>query len=126
MSQGSYETWKMEQLEDPQFREELERLEIAYQVARLRVLRGFTQEELARRIGTKQSSISRLESGSREPTTAFLRRIARALDARLEIALVPNDAAGAEHLVEPEQNTAETITLSISAPEGSLLTAPAG
>jgi transcriptional regulator with XRE-family HTH domain len=89
----------MEQLEDPQFREELEKLEVAYQVARLRVLRGLTQGELARRIGTTQSSISRLESGSREPTTVFLRRIARALDARLEIALVPNDAAGAEHTV---------------------------
>ncbi|HRN96722.1 MAG TPA: helix-turn-helix transcriptional regulator, partial [Candidatus Levybacteria bacterium] len=50
-----------------------------------RVNRGVTQEELARRIGTKQSVISRLESGKGNPSITFLKKIAHALNTQLEI-----------------------------------------
>ncbi|PIU33199.1 transcriptional regulator [Candidatus Woesebacteria bacterium CG_4_10_14_0_2_um_filter_39_14] len=50
-----------------------------------RVKKGVTQKELAQRIGTKQSVISRLESGRANPSIAFLKRLAQALNSHLEI-----------------------------------------
>ncbi|OGH69101.1 MAG: transcriptional regulator [Candidatus Magasanikbacteria bacterium RIFCSPLOWO2_02_FULL_44_11] len=53
-----------------------------------RLARGFTQAMLAKKIGTKQSSIARLESGTYNPSIAFLDKIAQALDAHLSISLL--------------------------------------
>jgi len=50
-----------------------------------RVKKGVTKKELAQRIGTKQSVISRLESGRANPSIAFLKRLAQALNSHLEI-----------------------------------------
>ena len=86
-----FEDWEAEQMRDPEFREAAEALEPAYQVARLRMLRGLTQKELARAVGTRQPSIARLESGKSEPRLSFLRKVATALEARLEIQLVPHE-----------------------------------
>jgi ribosome-binding protein aMBF1 (putative translation factor) len=44
-----------------------------------RTAAGVTQTELARRSGTSQPAIARLEAGGAEPTVATLRRIADAL-----------------------------------------------
>lgn len=46
-----------------------------------------TQAALARKVGTKQSAIARLESGSSNPTVAFLEKVAKALDARLVVSI---------------------------------------
>jgi DNA-binding XRE family transcriptional regulator len=81
-----------EQLQDPEFRDAYEPLEPGYQIARLRILRGLTQEELAEKVGTKQPSIARLESGKTEPKISFLRRLAEALGADLEIRIVPQES----------------------------------
>lgn len=78
-----------EEMKDAAFREAYEALEPAYQVARLRIARGLTQEELAHKVGTKQPSIARLESGRVTPNLAFLQRIAEALDAKLVVRLEP-------------------------------------
>jgi DNA-binding XRE family transcriptional regulator len=80
-----------EQLQDPEFRAEWEALEPGYQLARLRIARGLTQAQLAALVGTKQPSIARIENGKTEPKLSFLRRLAEALDARLEINIVPSD-----------------------------------
>lgn len=50
-----------------------------------RLERGLTQAALARKMGTKQSAIARLESGTYNPSFWFLERAAKALDARLVI-----------------------------------------
>lgn len=52
-----------------------------------RLKKGITQAELARKIGTKQSAVARLESGSYNPSVAFLGKIAKALDARLVVSM---------------------------------------
>ena len=52
-----------------------------------RMKQGLTQAELARRIGTKQSSIARLESGTYNPTMKFLNRTAKALNGRLTVSI---------------------------------------
>ena len=49
--------------------------------------KSLTQAQLAKRIGTKQSVISRLEIGNANPTLEFLKRMASALNTRLEISL---------------------------------------
>ena len=51
--------------------------------------RGLTQVALAERIGTKQSVISRLEIGRANPTVAFLKKFAQALQTHLEIRFTP-------------------------------------
>ncbi len=57
---------------------------VASLIAR-RLKRGLTQKELAHRIGTKQASIARLESGTYNPSLAFLGKVSKALGARLEV-----------------------------------------
>lgn len=54
-------------------------------IIRAREKHGLTQKKLAEKMGTKQSVISRLESGNANPTIDFLKKIAEALDSGLEI-----------------------------------------
>ncbi|MBT9168775.1 MAG: Antitoxin HigA1 [Syntrophomonadaceae bacterium] len=85
------------QLKDPEFRKEYEALEPEYQLAKsiieLRLKRGITQKELAERIGTKQSGISRLESVNTRsnPSLSLLERVAEALDAKLVVYVKPRE-----------------------------------
>jgi transcriptional regulator with XRE-family HTH domain len=98
MATEAFETFEehlAEALGDPEFREAWEASDPAYQVARLRILRGLTQQQLAERVGTRQPSIARLESGREEPKLGFLRRVAEALGARLEVRIVPLEETGA-------------------------------
>ncbi len=53
-----------------------------------RLAKGYTQAALAQKIGTKQSSIARLESGSYNPSLVFLGKIAKALDTKVMISLL--------------------------------------
>ncbi len=89
VSKTTFQDWKGLQEEDPDFVAESLELEIGYQVARLRILLGLTQEELAEKVGTRQPSIERLESGRSLPSLSFLEKIAEALDAEMEIKIVP-------------------------------------
>jgi ribosome-binding protein aMBF1 (putative translation factor) len=81
--------------QDPEFVREYEALEPEYQVARavldLRLQRGFSQAELAERAGTKQASVSRVERAETVPSLTLLKKLAAALDTRVEIRLVPRD-----------------------------------
>ncbi|MBE3584988.1 MAG: helix-turn-helix transcriptional regulator [Thermoanaerobacter sp.] len=83
--------FKNEQMEDPAFRQAYEELEPEYQLIRAiikqRKLKGMTQAELARRAGTRQSAIARLESGTYNPSLRFLKKVAKALDAKIEVSL---------------------------------------
>jgi len=60
------------------------------EIRRQRRARGLTLAELARRVGTSAPTLHRYESGWDRFEVATLRRIAAALDARLEIRLVPS------------------------------------
>lgn len=59
--------------------------EIITQIIEARMENGMTQSELATKSGTKQSNISRLESGSYNPTLELLDKIAEALNMKLEV-----------------------------------------
>ena len=49
---------------------------------------NLTQKGLAELIGTRQSNISRLESGNYNPTMEFLQKVASAMGKRLEVRIV--------------------------------------
>ena len=84
-----FSVWKKEVLKDPILKAEYDRQQPEFAVIQAildaRVKKGFTQKELAQKIGTKQSVISRLESGRANPSVTFLKRVAQALNSHLEI-----------------------------------------
>ena len=59
--------------------------ELIKQIIQARAEQNLTQQELAERIGIKQSNISRLESGHYNPSLDFLKKIAGGLGKELHI-----------------------------------------
>ena len=59
--------------------------DIARAIAHARTSAGVTQIELAKRMGTTQTAIARLESGRVAPNTSTLQRFAAAIERRLVI-----------------------------------------
>ena len=80
---------KEELFESEEVKEEYDKLNVIYeikkQIIRYRIENDLTQRELADKIGTKQSAISRLENDDYNPSVEFLDKIAKALDKKLEI-----------------------------------------
>ena len=73
-----------------QYEEEVINAEIARKVYDLRTKAGISQRELARRVGTSGSAICRIEDADYDGHSLYLlKRIAQALDQRVEIRFVP-------------------------------------
>jgi len=87
-----FSIYRREKLRDPKFKAEYDKLQPEFAVIEAilqsRMKKGLTQEKLAGKIGTKQSVISRLESGRGNPTVSFLKKMADALGSRLEIRFI--------------------------------------
>ena len=96
-----------EQMRRPDFRRAWDALEPEFslieQVIALRLQQGLTQAQLAKRAGTKQPSIARLESGRGRPNLTFLKRVADALDANVEIRLTPKKVRAASGRTRPSK-----------------------
>ena len=69
--------------------EEIVNVEAAQLVYELRKKAGLSQRELAKRVGTTASVICRMEQADHEGSLPMLRRIAGALNRRLELRAVP-------------------------------------
>ncbi|MCG3141940.1 MAG: hypothetical protein HDKAJFGB_03283 [Anaerolineae bacterium] len=91
----THQEFLQQQLQDPAFRAAYEALAPAYELKRLRILKKISQAELARRVGTKQPSIARLESGYGFRNLTFLKKVADALDATVEIRITPKKLTAA-------------------------------
>ena len=80
-------------MKNAEYRHEYDALEgefaLASAVAKARSRSGLSQEELARRMNTTQSTIARLESGRGRPSTRTLDRFAKATGHRLKISFEP-------------------------------------
>jgi predicted XRE-type DNA-binding protein len=63
-------------------------LEIAYQILQMRKQKKISQAELARKLGTTQSNISRMETGQQNFTTDTLQNIAFIFKRNLKIEFV--------------------------------------
>ena len=57
-------------------------------ILELRLEKGYSQEELAKKAGTKQAVISRIENGESEPRLETINKIAKALDKKVKIELI--------------------------------------
>ena len=84
-----WKTLKGELLKNKDVLAQYEKLQPRYQLIsqllEMRLRNGLTQEKLAKKIGTKQEAIARLESGHANPTIDFLEKITQALGSRLVI-----------------------------------------
>ncbi len=82
-------THKKQLLKDPKVVSALKDTEIEYQIARAvieaRINKGLTQTELAKKLNTTQSVVSRVESAKTVPTLSFLKRLADALNVSLQV-----------------------------------------
>jgi len=76
-------------MKDEEFKAEYERLKPRYeliaQIVDTRNKLNITQEELALRVGTQKSNISRFESGTYNPSLDFVTKLARSLGKEVHI-----------------------------------------
>lgn len=76
-------------LKNPKFRKEWEDSEVEYQLSRklieARLKKNLSQRELAKKVGTSQAAISRIEAMNGNPSLSLLKRIADALHGKLQI-----------------------------------------
>lgn len=76
-------------LQNEEFRIAYEKLRPRYQaieqILKARKEQNITQAELAKRVGTQKSNISRLESGNHNPSLDFLSKVAESLGKRLTV-----------------------------------------
>lgn len=84
-----WKTHKKQLLKKPEFREALKENEIEFQIAKAiieaRIKKGLTQEDLAKKMKTKQSVISRVENTKTIPSLSFLKRLADAMSLPLKV-----------------------------------------
>lgn len=78
-------------MKDEEFKTEYEKLkprfDVISQIIEARTNLRITQEELALRVGTQKSNISRLESGTYNPSLDFLTKVARSLGKEVKVTL---------------------------------------
>ena len=79
-------------LKDPAFRRAYEKIQPEFALVKAmieaRIRKNMTQKKLATKLKTKQSVISRLETGRGNPTLTFMQRFAEALGGRLELKVI--------------------------------------
>lgn len=84
-----WNTFKQKLLKDPEFRklydESQPEYEIARAIIRARIEKKMTQKELAKRMHTTQSVISRVEQAKTSPSISFLKRLATAINTTLHV-----------------------------------------
>ena len=94
MKKTNFDQYLEEQLKDPEFAERFasagKAWELTIEIARLREEAGLSQKELAKRLGTTQQQISRIESPAYEGhSLSMLRRLAAALDRDVKVIFEP-------------------------------------
>jgi len=81
-----------ESLQDPDFKEEWDKLELRYavikQLIKIRNSYNLSQAQLAQKLNTTQAVISRIENGTVNIGIDFIERLAKAFDKKIEFRLV--------------------------------------
>lgn len=84
-----WKTHRAQLLKDQKVRKAFKETRLEYEVARQLILarlkKGITQQALAKKLQTKQSVISRVESGNHLPSLSFLHRLANATGTSLTV-----------------------------------------
>lgn len=84
-----WEEFEKELFKRPGFKEAQEETRLEYEIARAfiraRIEKGLTQAQIAKKMHTKQSVISRVENAKTVPSLSFLKRLAQVLNASLQV-----------------------------------------
>ena len=85
----SFDSIKKDLMMDDEFRDEYKKLQPRYEIiskiVEARKEKKMTQSDLAKKVGTQKSNISRLESGNYNPSLDFLIKVANCLGKDLRI-----------------------------------------
>lgn len=85
----TYEDHLKESLKDPEFKKIWEESGPEFLLAKAmiekRIKRKISQRGLAKKLNTSQAAVSRIETMSGNPSLAFLKRVAQALNSRLVV-----------------------------------------
>ena len=106
--------YREKRMQDPEMQAAYQKLrpklELGQQILELRLERGWTQKELAKKAGTKQANISRLENALLNPSIEMLQKVANALGAELSVQIMPEGQA----VQVSQEHTAVSETLDIA------------
>lgn len=84
-----WKTHRAELLKDPEVQKALKKNELEFQIAKAiieaRINKGLSQKDLAEKLHTKQSVISRVENAKTTPSLSFLKRMAEVLNVSLKV-----------------------------------------
>ena len=83
-------------LANPETKAAYDALAPGYELARLRIAKGLTREQVAARAGMKEAKVARVETGRRSATLDALCRVAEALGYRVEVRFVAVEADKAD------------------------------
>ncbi len=95
----SFKDFKKKALENPEVRKEYDTLQDEFnlidQLVTMRTSAGLTQEEVANKLGTNKSNISRLEHGKGNPSWSTLNKYAAACGFRVKLEAVEDNRTSA-------------------------------
>jgi transcriptional regulator with XRE-family HTH domain len=105
MKKTNFDKYLEEQMRDPAFAARFEQAgeawDVALQISALRTKAGLTQKDLAKLLKISQQQISRLESpGYEGHSLSTLRRVAKALHARVHVTLEPENKRAGTRVAE--------------------------
>ena len=80
----NFDTYKNKLKDNIEYQEALKELEVNFALANVilhtRLKKGLSQSELARKVGTRQANISRIEAGLGNPTLKVIKKIFQVLE----------------------------------------------
>ncbi|PIS09243.1 transcriptional regulator [Candidatus Beckwithbacteria bacterium CG10_big_fil_rev_8_21_14_0_10_34_10] len=84
-----WQTHKKQLLKNPKFKKALKETRLEYEIARAIILartkKKLTQKQLAEKLETQQSVISRIENAQTTASLSFLQRLANTLGGKVEV-----------------------------------------
>lgn len=88
-----YKDYKEKALSRPEVKIAYDDLQVEYDIIQAlleaRIKQNMTQKELAQITGITQADISRIENGSRNPSLAMVKRLAKGLNMELRLEFLP-------------------------------------
>ncbi len=88
----NFEEDLQQELQDPEFKKLYDQygieLEVAYSLLQIRKQKKMSQKTLAKKVGTTQSNIARIEAAHQNPSLRTLFKMSHALGKKLEIRFV--------------------------------------
>lgn len=93
MKERTFDDYLAEQMKDPEFKAEWDRLEPEFAIVgaiyEARMKKQLSQKQLSELTGIAQADISRMENGNANPSIKTLQRLAEGLGMKLKLEFVP-------------------------------------